>query len=246
MKRLFLLTITTLLLSNALFAQSNYEVRLGTAIPLHDFSDMVTAGVDVGFKYQYTFKVKGLSAFASVDALWNIQNSDTKDNYKSMRESLAYSYDLDGKNYIETYNDPTYFNIPILVGVNYCFNFSDKIGVWAEAGIGYNLEIRTKLYYLGETQTEKAIREDWHHYKYTEKYKPASAFAYMTGIGMKFKKYTLGIRYIGIGKHGMNYYRYEEYKKYYNSNKGSFKEAKTLNVDKYSSGALNISLGVCF
>jgi len=245
MKQILLL-FGTLCLSISLHAQSNYEVRLGAGVPMDDFKDTTRTGIDAGFKYRYTF-IKGLSVFASVDLMWNYQSKDIKDKYKQMRASFAEAYNLDDEEDIISYDDPTYFNIPTFIGIHYCYDFSKKLGVWAEAGAGCNLYMQTELFYLGESPvSEQPDRSKWHHYKYTETYKVSPAFAYTAGLGLKFKKYTLGLRYIGLGSHKVKYDQHEKYKQYYNSNKNAFDREKTLKKDKVDLSALSITVGYCF
>ena len=161
------------------------SVHVGGIMPVHEFHKTpvyvvpgvnsrnfdrhggATFGASLGLKYNYVFDF-GLGIFASADLMWNMVN-------KSVREV----YDK------ASCTKPMYVNVPIIVGVNYITDFSDIVDLWAEAGIGCDLFLKTS--------------EGWSNS--TIKYKMNAAFAAEAGVGVTFiDLISVGIHYYWLGR----------------------------------------------
>ena len=131
-------------------------------------------GASLGLRYNYTFagttiEETGVGIFVSADAMWNYIN-------KKMRND----YDL------TKCTKPMYINVPIMLGVSWTSDFVESpVNVWAEAGIGCDLFLKTK--------------EGWNNA--TVSYSMNPEFACEGGIGLLFiKRISVGVHYYWLGK----------------------------------------------
>lgn len=92
--------------STMLFGQSNGNASMG-------------AGFGLKFDYSIAY---GISAYISVDAMWNQLNADMRS-----------SYDLVSK------TKPNYINFPVMLGVGYQCFFGRVFGLYANAGAGVGM-----------------------------------------------------------------------------------------------------------
>ena len=124
-------------------------------------------GASLGLKYNYVFDF-GLGIFASADLMWNMVNKSVRTTYDNA-----------------SCTKPMYLNVPILVGANYITDFSDIVDVWAEAGIGCDLFLKTS--------------EGWSNS--TIKYMMNPAFAVGVGAGVTFiDLISVGVHYYWLGR----------------------------------------------
>ena len=161
------------------------SVHVGGIMPVHEFHKTpayvvpgvnsrnldrhggATFGASLGLKYNYVFDF-GLGVFASADLMWNMVNKSVREVYNNA-----------------SCTKPMYVNVPIIVGVNYITDFSDIVDVWAEAGIGCDLFLKTQ--------------EGWSNS--TIKYKMNAAFAAEAGVGVTFiDLISVGIHYYWLGR----------------------------------------------
>lgn len=161
------------------------SVHVGGIMPVHEFHKTpayvvpgvnsrnfdrhggATFGASLGLKYNYVFDF-GLGVFASADLMWNMVNKSVREVYNNA-----------------SCTKPMYVNVPIIVGVNYITDFSDIVDVWAEAGIGCDLFLKTQ--------------EGWSNS--TIKYKMNAAFAAEAGLGVTFiDLISVGIHYYWLGR----------------------------------------------
>ena len=213
MKKLSTLIVAVLLMfaGSQLFAQTNVYLNLSGAIPTGNFADgeIDNSGVDwglldedkdggagfglnAGLKFKIATGVNGLGVLITVDGIYNGLNSELREYYADIVDEGEDDYD---DFYLIT---PKYFNIPALAGVNYTYNINQKFGVFAEAGVGPNLRIITKMESYAETSYNKVT--------YTREYEPKLSFAYQIGAGIELsKRITLGFNFYNLGSEKVRY-----------------------------------------
>ncbi len=176
--------------------KSGLSIQLGGILPMGQFQAQPTGvagviipglntfgenggamfGASLGFKYTYSFQNtkmenSGLGIFIAADGMWNALNKNLRDTYDSWRVTK-----------------PMYVNVPIMLGVNYTAQFGDVFGIWAEAGLGADLFIKTP------EGTENALT----------KYKLSPEFAFEAGAGIIFvRTVSLGAHYYWLGNHNV-------------------------------------------
>lgn len=191
MKKFSLVLLIALLMGGVMSVSAQQRehhgisVHLGGILPVHQFDNTpiyvvpgansrhfdghgaATFGASLGLKYNYVFDF-GLGVFASADLMWNMMNKNVREVYNNA-----------------SCTKPMYVNVPIIVGVNYITDFSDIVDVWAEAGIGCDLFLKTQ--------------EGWSNS--TIKYKMNAAFAAEVGAGVTFiDLISVGIHYYWLGR----------------------------------------------
>lgn len=145
-------------------------------------------GFGLGYRASYRFDVGvGMVApFAQADFFWNTISASLSEEYTQARSKST----------------PTYFNIPVQLGVSYLYDelpWSD-ITAFAEFGIGADM-----LFITPEgpcTYTTAGVSAT------TLKlaYKPTTAIAFSIGAGAYFGRHvSAGIYYYGLGKHNIEY-----------------------------------------
>ena len=187
-----------------LFAQTNVYLHLSGAIPTGDFADGdendwglslstdateggAGLGFNAGFKFNIATGVNGLRAMITIDGIYNGLNSDLRDYFDDLIENGEDNY----KEFSLT--TPKHVNIPVMGGVNYTYAFSPKFGIFAQAGLGPDLHIVTKMERYTESSTTKTTR--------TVEYDPQISLAYQLGAGIEIsKRITIGIDYYNLGK----------------------------------------------
>lgn len=156
---------------------ANGDVPLGYTEIGRDAS----VGFGLGYRAGYRFDVGvgDVAPFASIDFLWNTIAGKWSDKYSDAR-----------------YSTPTYFNIPLMVGVTYIYDelpWSD-ISAYGEFGVGTDL-----LWITSEGGTTAGV-----NYEYA--YKANFAFSFMIGAGAYFGRHvSAGLYYYGFGTHEIDY-----------------------------------------
>ena len=204
MKKLSTLIIAAILMfaGSQLFAQTNIYLNLSGAIPNGDFADGdenewgllgedyeggAGIGFNVGLKFNIATGVNGLRAMITFDGIYNGLNSELRDAFEDAIETGEDNY----KEYELT--TPKYINIPVMGGVNYTYNFNNKFGLFAEAGLGPDLHIITKMEEYREQGSAK--RTD------TWEYDPKISLAYQVGGGIELsRRITIGVSFYNLGK----------------------------------------------
>ena len=175
-----------------------FSIHLGGALPMGQFTqspsyvipcalgDKASAifGASFGLRYNYTFantriEDTGVGIFLSADAMWNYINKDVRDAYDLVKCTK-----------------PMYVNVPIMLGVSWTSDFvNSPVNVWAEAGIGCDLFLKTTEGWKGNTIS----------------YVMNPEFACEGGLGIIFiKTISIGVHYYWLGKQdikakGVNY-----------------------------------------
>lgn len=189
-----------------MFAQTDFYLNLGGSIPVGDFAEgdehgfgLVTkstkGGAGIGFtagmKLKFNTGVKGLGVILTLDGIYNGHNSDVKEYFEDIEEEWLEDDDWD-----VTMKTPKYLNVPLMVGVNYTYNFNEKIGIYGEAGLGANFRYITKY----ELKEEEDYYGDTYEYSEVIKYDPAFTFAYQLGAGIEIiNRITVGVSFYGLG-----------------------------------------------
>lgn len=190
MKKLWISIVTVLMICNCAdtFAQSNYEIHGGTAIPLSKFesigysldgvrySGYASIGVTAGFQYSYQFKTKNLGIFAGADLIYNSVNNEFK------HHALEFYDELDDP--VKKF--PSYFNIPISVGLIYSLPISSNTKLLSKAGLTYNF----------------VKSSDFVTQKYVYKYDFATNLGFVIGAGIEIReKILIQLNYFALGVH---------------------------------------------
>lgn len=139
-----------------------------------------TIGIGGTYRFSYFFDVGfgEVAPYAEASLLWN-QIRKTERN--------LYDENLQAKK-------PTYFNIPILLGVTYRYRLTEIISLFGEFGLGYDAFIATS----------EGWRDESNHPFFT--YSCKGAMAWQVGVGSYFGKYvSASIHYYGLGNHIIEY-----------------------------------------
>ena len=189
--RNFLVAILLIVSFTTVSAQDKIglSIHLGGALPMGQFTqspsyvipcalgDKASAifGASLGLRYNYTFagtriEDSGVGIFLSADAMWNYINKDVRDKYDAV-----------------SCTKPMYLNVPIMLGVSWTSDFvNSPVNIWAEAGLGCDLFLKTT--------------EGWNNA--TVSYVMNPEFACEGGIGILFiKTISIGVHYYWLGKH---------------------------------------------
>ncbi len=194
-----ILSLSALLISSYLFAQSGVSFHAGTTVPLGDFSrslknDTVNlvggtgAGINAGVLYHYTFSETGFGLQGGVDFNFNTMKKEEKNNFLNSIGTMPGV----------TVTHPKYYNISLLTGANYTYALSSSLGVFADASAGVN--------FLKMTDTKVNMNFNFFgmpvNMDLTYISDKSIAFAYKGGAGLIIKnRYTLAAHYCALGSH---------------------------------------------
>ena len=164
-------------------------------------------GFGVGFKYQFHApELANLRFLASAELMYNPLNGKLKDAIHSMQ------FEYSEEDFKITL--PKYFNIPLMVGLNYAIKLNDKINIFGEVAAGINLMLSTNF---KEISVNKGICNGYHYwdddyyydydasYDYTSTHETtgkynAITFAYRFGAGVTFDRISIGLHWYRWGK----------------------------------------------
>ena len=192
------LALTAILCFAAQTAKSQLEqsVYLNAGIPTSQFSSNpaipatqplmgreyigtdATMGLGFGYRAGYIFNIGygEVTPFLNADLFWNQLRSERRDNYATAS--------------IKT---PQYFNIPLMLGVNYRYGLTDIITLFGELSVGYDIAIITS----------EGIKDNPLGFY---RYKVGGANAWQIGAGSYFgNHFSISIHYYSLGKHTVNY-----------------------------------------
>lgn len=179
MKRILsvgLSVMMVVLLSTTLNAQNSTYVKIGGAFPVGEFGESesdnymgASEGVMAGLKYVHELSENGLGLFGELDIMFNPLSDNVK---KIDSDKVKYS---------------KYFNVPISAGLDYTFNPSGNISLYADAGVVFNILKMTDLKIDGDSYIE---------------YGAATNFGFKLEAGaILFKRISAGVAYYGLGSH---------------------------------------------
>lgn len=139
------------------------------------------SAVGLGFNYRasYTFDIGygEVMPFADVEFFWNRIKGSYRDEYDKARCT-----------------DPHYFNVPIMIGLQYSYDITTLLKPYAELGIGYDLFFAT-----AEGWKSDAAKPYF-------AYKIKGALAWQFGVGTYLGPHvSVGLTYYGLGKHMIDY-----------------------------------------
>ncbi len=188
----FVLMFLILTTSTKVFSQIENAFYLGAAFPTGKFGKTpsnataplykyniakgATVGLDLGYRFSYKFDIGedagAVLPFFEANFMWNSLKSSLKEIYED-----------------SSFSKPNYYNIPLLLGVQYRYEFSKLLTFFGEFGLGFD---------LFSISSEKG---------YTKvKYKTTGAFAWEIGCGTFIgKNVSLGLHYYNFGKHKIMY-----------------------------------------
>ena len=207
MKRLILsvLTAVMIFLSADLSAQTNgFSLHIGGTMPMGSFAQSSNAFLDygsgkaaaangfaIGAKAQYSFPipiVRRLKAMLTVDLLYNGMQNEAKNNLEGYGN-------MDG--YFET-SAPSYYNIPIMAGVNLSPLVLGPIKLYGEIGMGVNFRMVSDMQRVFEV---KASDGSTRQFAGTVSFDNAATFAFQLGIGLCFlNRVSIGLSYYNLGR----------------------------------------------
>ena len=207
MKRLILsvLTAVMIFLSADLSAQTNgFSLHIGGTMPMGSFAQSSNAFLDygsgqaaaangfaIGAKAQYSFPipiVRRLKAMLTVDLLYNGMQNEAKNNLEGYGN-------MDG--YFET-SAPSYYNIPIMAGVNLSPLVLGPIKLYGEIGMGVNFRMVSDMQRVFEV---KASDGSTRQFAGTVSFDNAATFAFQLGIGLCFlNRVSVGLSYYNLGR----------------------------------------------
>ena len=131
-------------------------------------------GASLGLRYNYTFpgtriEDSGVGIFLSADLFWNYINKTTRTKYNE------YSC-----------TKPMYINVPVIIGGTWMSDFvNSPVNIWAEAGIGCDLFLKTTEGWSGNTVS----------------YSMNPEFACEGGFGIIISRLvSVGVHYYWLGK----------------------------------------------
>lgn len=207
-----------LIIGGQIMAQKNENygaMFLGASIPMNDFKefdgfdefalmsyDEDDAGAGIGFnaglKWYFNVGVKGLGVMLSMDGFYNGPCEDLKNAYREMKST----YDgqlIDGS---FKYNaTPKYINAPVMLGLNYIYNFNPNLGIYVQAGAGGNIRFITDM----ESVNRFTLLGAENQIKETYDYDVAFSFAYQAGLGFEVaKKLVIGCSFYDLGSAAVN------------------------------------------
>lgn len=253
--KLLLVILAFVLGCGVLSAQTQTYLNLGLSLPTGDFADGdenefaplgeskeggAGIGANLGFKWVFPTKAKGLGILLSLDGIYNGLNQDVKDAFDDMVDE----YEEEGADV--TLRKPNYINVPLMLGVNYCYEASDNFGIYGEAGLGldarfitkFNLELEASGYdYYGDRYSlEETV---------TYKYDPAVAFAFQLGAGVLInKRFTIGVNLYNLGSSKIKGKYTDKYKEYYDGEYYSESEKENFKYKTLSTTMVLLRFGI--
>lgn len=137
-------------------------------------------GAMLGLQHKFAINnVNGLGVIISADVIWNPLSKDVREYY----------YDDD-----DDFTLPHYFNVPLMLGLNYEHSLSSSIAVYGEGALGLNIGFIT------------AYKKEALSFEYESKFDVSTTFAYRLGAGFVFNdKYSIGLSFYSLGTSKVKY-----------------------------------------
>lgn len=150
----------------------------------------VGVGGSVGFDVTYVLPVKGLGVFCGIDYFLNTFQSEITDaysNWQTEEEKLSGVKSFD-------YSLPYFMNLPILLGVNYQYNFNNIVGIFGEAAVGPNFRL------VSDYQTKKEYANSFPTETTKIEYDAATTLGFKVGAGvMMWDKMSIVLDFYSLG-----------------------------------------------
>lgn len=213
--RLIALAVMLIMGSQAM-AQTRGAMFLGASFPVKDFGDFdgfnefaltttdaddddagAGIGFNLGLKWYFNVGVKGLGVMLSADGFYNGPNAELKSAYREAESSF------NGNIYNSSFSynsKPQYFNVPVMLGLNYIYHVNPNFGIYAEAGVGGNMRFVTEMETIGISKFSVLGIEGQTKTTTTQKYDMGFGFAYQAGIGIEVaKNLVIGCSFYDLG-----------------------------------------------
>ena len=145
-----------------------------------------TAGLGATGRFGMWFDVGmgQLLPYAEASFFWNASKSGIRDIYEDNTLNTEYN---------ERPVSPTYFNIPIMIGIQYRYDLTDIFKVFGELSLGYDAYLITASGWKDD--------EFLPFYKYNV----GGALCWQVGVGSFFGTHvSAGLHYYGLGKHNID------------------------------------------
>jgi len=183
-------------------AQTRGAMFLSAAFPMKDYAEYddgfalisdeddaaASLGFNAGVKWYFNMGVPGLGVLLSIDGFYNGLNEGAKNFYKNRENAL----DLLGNNV--TISTPKYFNVPVMLGLNYMHHFNSNLGLFIEAGAGGDARFITNY-----SESYKDVLGEKHTGNVN--YETALSFAFQVGAGLEVaKNLVIGCSFYNLGK----------------------------------------------
>ncbi|MBR1793215.1 MAG: outer membrane beta-barrel protein [Bacteroidales bacterium] len=165
---------------------------------------VVGIGATYRASYDFDIQVGHIAPFAEISLLWNRISSDNRDQFDKVDGSA-----------------PNYFNIPLMLGINYKYPLNELLQPYGEFGIGTDLFMTSKESFKGPLGTVK--------YKYSSTFN----LCWQIGAGVIVGQYfSAGLTYMNMGRHKMKH--------------SSSSDGGNIGTEKRSLGAVMVRLGFHF
>lgn len=208
--KLMIVLMLMLFVGGQMMGQTNGALYLGASFPMKDYAefddfgdfalmddDADDAGAGIGFnaglKWYFNMGVPGLGVMLSIDGLYNGPCSALKDAYRDNENQIGGQH-LNGS---FTYNStPKFINVPVMVGLNYIYNFNSNLGLYLEAGAGGNARFITPMESLAKFTVFGAENK----VVTRQSYDAAFSFAWQVGAGFEVaKNFRVGCSFYHLG-----------------------------------------------
>ena len=194
--------VLMLFVGGQMMGQTNGALYLGASFPMKDYAEYddgfalisdeddaaASLGFNAGIKWYFNMGVPGLGVLLSIDGFYNGLNDGAKNFYKNRENAL----DLLGNNV--TMSTPKYFNVPVMLGLNYNYRINSNLGLFIEAGAGGNARFITSY-----SESYKDVLGEKHTGNVN--YETALSFAFQVGAGLEVaKNLVIGCSFYNLGK----------------------------------------------
>lgn len=155
-----------------------FAIPEGTYIARDQAGMGATVGFGAGYRLNYSFDVGfgEVAPFLNADFQWNRMKSEYRDKFNSQRANAS-----------------SYYNIPIMLGIQYRYGLTDIIKVFGELGLGYDMFMIT-----ASGKKDDAVLP---YYRYNV----GGAMCWQVGLGSFFGTHvSAGLHYYGLGKHNID------------------------------------------
>lgn len=194
-------------------AQTDFSIHLGGSLPFGKYADYALSpssspdgndfiawniktdkagaamGFNLGVKFRFNIPtIKGLGIIATADLFINPSNKEIKDSFEEYM--ILFCAQNSVNNY--DFSIPKYFNIPIMLGLNYEQLIENNVKIYGEGGVGINIGTITNL--------EMSFKYQDLNLVYNTDYENQYSFAFQVGVGVLLsEKLSLGVHYYNLG-----------------------------------------------